>query len=74
VYIINYFFNFPKGKVHNFNNTDVRLDIRMMIHQFMPKNLKNNIDKFIEWIIQNYENTPEIARILCKLRYYKKLN
>jgi hypothetical protein len=63
-----------KGKVQNFNNVDVPLDIRLMIHQFMPRNLRNNIDSFIEWINQNYENTPEIARILRKLRYYKKLN
>ena len=64
----------PKGKVQNFNNVDVPLDIRMMIHQFMPTNLRNNIDIFIEWINQKYGNTPEIARIISKLRYYKKLN
>ena len=61
-----------KGKVQNFNTANLPLDIRVIIHQFMSRNLRNNIDIFIEWINKKYESTPEIDGVIRKLRHYKK--
>lgn len=53
------------------NKSNLPFELRLLIQQYVPKDLKSNLDFFIKWI-ENKNKTKEQTEALQKLKKFKK--